>query len=56
MSSREFEIINNLDIARAHATLFIEERPDYAAATQKLIEEIQRIRIEFVSTVRGKKP
>ena len=55
MSSRVHDIVNGLMIAHAHAELFLEEKPDDAAAAKKLMGEIKRIRDEFVSAVHGEK-
>ena len=42
-------------IALTHAKLFIEESPDGAPAAKKLVEEIERIKDEFVSAVHGER-
>lgn len=47
MSSTAHDVVNALMIARAHAEVLPESRPDLAEAAGKLVQEIDRIRAEF---------
>ena len=51
MENRVPDIVNCLYGAKAHADLFAEENPEKAEAARKFIEDLDRIRKEFISKI-----